>query len=55
MPSNRGFDLDEGPILKEWGFNVVRLGVMWPGVEPEPGQVDQGHLVPASKAEFSCF
>ncbi len=20
--------------LKKWGFNIVRLGVMWPGVEP---------------------
>jgi endoglycosylceramidase len=22
-------------LLKSWGFNAIRLGVMWPGVEPE--------------------
>lgn len=31
-------------LLKEWGFNVVRLGVMWPGVEPEPARIDSGYL-----------
>lgn len=29
---------------EEWGFNVVRLGVMWPGVEPTPGQVDESRM-----------
>ena len=24
--------------MKEWGFNAVRLGVYWPGMEPHPGQ-----------------
>ena len=41
-------DLNSDPnyksCFKEWGFNVVRLGVMWPGVEPEPGKVDDGSL-----------
>ena len=23
--------------VKEWGFNVVRLGIIWDGLEPEPG------------------
>lgn len=31
-------------ILRKWGFNMVRLGVMWPGVEPVKGQIDQGYL-----------
>jgi len=31
-------------FLQEWGFNVVRLGVMWPGVEPTPGQVDESYV-----------
>jgi endoglycosylceramidase len=22
-------------FLKSWGQNVIRLGVMWPGVEPQ--------------------
>ena len=25
--------------LSDWGFNAVRLGAMWTGVEPEEGQV----------------
>ena len=25
--------------LKEWGFNAIRLGSMWSGVEPVEGQV----------------
>ena len=24
--------------LRAWGLNVLRLGVMWPGVEPVEGQ-----------------
>mmetsp|Transcript_46707 Transcript_46707/g.117590 ORF Transcript_46707/g.117590 Transcript_46707/m.117590 type:complete len:646 (-) Transcript_46707:43-1980(-) len=30
--------------LREWGFNVVRLGVMWPGLEPYRGHVNQTYL-----------
>ena len=30
--------------LKEWGFNVVRLGVMWPGVEPQKGNYNMTYL-----------
>jgi endoglycosylceramidase len=30
--------------LQVWGHNVVRLGVMWPGVEPRPGYIDQDYL-----------
>uniref|UniRef100_A0A7S2L1Z6 Glycoside hydrolase family 5 domain-containing protein n=1 Tax=Zooxanthella nutricula TaxID=1333877 RepID=A0A7S2L1Z6_9DINO len=30
--------------LRSWGFNVVRLGVMWPGVEPAPGSIDLAYL-----------
>ncbi|KAL2634602.1 hypothetical protein R1flu_006081 [Riccia fluitans] len=31
-------------LLREWGVNVVRLGVMWPGVEPKRGQVNSTYL-----------
>jgi endoglycosylceramidase len=40
LPNVEGFDVDnslsdiDAQNLKSWGFNVVRLGVMWPGVEP---------------------
>jgi len=26
--------------MREWGFNVVRLGVMWPGVERQHGKME---------------
>ncbi|KAL3693190.1 hypothetical protein R1sor_006841 [Riccia sorocarpa] len=31
-------------LLREWGMNVVRLGIMWPGVEPKSGQVNSTYL-----------
>lgn len=31
-------------LMRKWGFNVVRLGVMWPGVEPAKGQIDESYL-----------
>lgn len=40
-PTITGFDTEntlssiDAKNLKQWGFNVVRLGVMWPGVEPK--------------------
>lgn len=30
--------------LAEWGFTAVRLGVMWPGVEPAPGVYNTSYL-----------
>eukprot|EP01113_Clastostelium_recurvatum_P033949 TRINITY_DN4550_c0_g1_i1.p1 TRINITY_DN4550_c0_g1~~TRINITY_DN4550_c0_g1_i1.p1 ORF type:complete len:510 (-),score=124.90 TRINITY_DN4550_c0_g1_i1:11-1540(-) len=30
--------------LTQWGFNFVRLGVMWPGVEPALGVFNQTYL-----------
>ena len=40
LPNVEGFDVDnslsdiDAQNLNSWGFNIVRLGVMWPGVEP---------------------
>jgi len=34
-------DMDD---LASWGFNVVRLGVMWPGVEPAQGKYNTTYL-----------
>lgn len=31
-------------LLKAWGMNVVRLGIMWPGVEPGRGSVNSTYL-----------
>lgn len=30
--------------LQSWGFNVIRLGVMWPGVSVAEGQYNQTYL-----------
>jgi endoglycosylceramidase len=30
--------------FKNWGFNCIRLGVIWDGVEPEPGKYDEKYL-----------
>lgn len=30
--------------LRGWGFNIVRLGVMWPGVEPTQGSYNSTYL-----------
>ncbi len=30
--------------FRNWGFNCIRLGVIWDGVEPEPGKYDETYL-----------
>ena len=30
--------------LKSWGFNAVRLGIIWDGLEPEPGVYNEAYL-----------
>merc|ERR1711865_256542 len=51
LPSNDTFDTQNSLVaedmqrLQDWGFNVVRLGVMWPGLEPTAGQYNaDGYL-----------
>lgn len=38
----------EGPEffdqLRQWGFNCLRLGVIWDGLEPHPGQYNEVYL-----------
>lgn len=38
------FDSLEIQALASYGFNVIRLGVIWSGVEPEPGLYDDHYL-----------
>lgn len=30
--------------LHTWGMNVIRFGVIWDGIEPEPGQYDDSYI-----------
>ncbi|MDR3546672.1 MAG: cellulase family glycosylhydrolase [Candidatus Pacebacteria bacterium] len=34
-------DIDD---LASWGVNIVRLGIMWPGVRPSEGYIDKDYL-----------
>eukprot|EP00929_Paragymnodinium_shiwhaense_P109254 TRINITY_DN7563_c0_g1_i1.p1 TRINITY_DN7563_c0_g1~~TRINITY_DN7563_c0_g1_i1.p1 ORF type:complete len:554 (+),score=122.00 TRINITY_DN7563_c0_g1_i1:81-1742(+) len=41
---------DDAALLRKWGFNVVRFGLMWEGLEPQRDQWDDSYL-----ARFSNF
>lgn len=30
--------------LRDWGMNCIRLGILWDGLEPQPGVFDDGYL-----------
>ena len=35
---------EEMTMFKSWGFNVIRLGIIWDGLEPEPGMYNEEYL-----------
>ena len=35
---------EEIDLLRKWGTNIVRLGVIWESVEKAPGVYDQEYL-----------
>ncbi len=43
-PAADGFGLAAARTLEDNGFDVVRLGVIYAAVEPEPGVIDRGYL-----------
>ncbi|QZA09915.1 cellulase family glycosylhydrolase [Mycolicibacter heraklionensis] len=43
-PASEGFGDADAALLAANGFNVVRLGIIWAGVEPEPGVYDYEYL-----------
>ena len=30
--------------IRSWGMNCVRLGILWDGLEPQPGRIDEDYL-----------
>jgi endoglycosylceramidase len=38
------FDRADLRRLRAWGVNSIRLGVIWAGLEPQPGVIDQGYV-----------
>ena len=43
-PAADGFGDDDAAFLAENGFDAVRVGVIWAGVEPQPGVYDDAYL-----------
>jgi len=43
-PAQDGFGDDDAAFLAANGFDAVRLGVIWAGVEPQPGVYDDAYL-----------
>lgn len=39
-----GFDQEDAELLRNYGFNAVRLGVMWAAIEPTRGQYNKDYL-----------
>nr|WP_046286061.1 cellulase family glycosylhydrolase [Mycobacterium sp. UM_NZ2] len=43
-PEANHFDAQHAAYLAANGVNAVRVGVIWAGVEPNPGEIDYGYL-----------
>jgi len=43
-PSAEGFSDQDAALLAANGFNTVRVGILWAGVEPQPGVIDYDYL-----------
>eukprot|EP00947_MAST-08B_sp_MAST-8B-sp1_P000519 g519.t1 len=63
VPSRTGFDVrtslvkEDFEIMRRAGLNVIRLGVMWPGVEPRMGVYNRTYLeeIRAIAAEAATY
>ncbi|MFL5823199.1 MAG: cellulase family glycosylhydrolase [Solirubrobacteraceae bacterium] len=44
LPAAMGFGAKDAAFLAAHGFNLVRLGMNWSGIEPRPGVFDQSYL-----------
>ncbi len=54
-PAATGFGNDDAAFLQRNGFNAVRLGVIYSGVEPNPGSYDDAYLnqIAATEADLA--
>jgi endoglycosylceramidase len=43
-PANLSFTSDDAKLLSSLGVNLIRLGVMWSGVEPIRGEYDMAYI-----------
>jgi endoglycosylceramidase len=50
-PSSGGFGSDDATFLERNGFNTVRLGLIYAGVEPQPGSYDDPYLSRIAETE----
>jgi endoglycosylceramidase len=44
LPAAAGFDAPDADFLVEHGFNTVRIGLIYKGIEPNPGVYDEAYL-----------
>jgi endoglycosylceramidase len=51
FPAHAGFGKDDAKFLARNGFNTIRLGLIYKGVEPEPGQYDDAYLAKIAKTQ----
>ncbi len=52
-PAASGFSEDDAAFLQRNGFDAVRLGLIYKGVEPNPGTYDDGYLNQLATTESS--
>ena len=50
-PAAAGFGRDDARFLARHGFNTVRLGLIYAGVEPRPGRIDRRYLASIARSE----
>lgn len=48
------FTRKDAAFLQKMGLNVVRLGVMWPGVEPREGEYDADYIAQVTEIVHIC-
>ncbi len=52
--ANNSLSTQDLAALKSWGFNAIRLGLMWPGVETAPQQYNVTYLQQIQKIVDMC-